>query len=599
MVRLIWVVAAVVIGLQMGVAAQSEPKSVMPAARLEQARFELEHLDGDRNAMPDPARWPLSPTPATDAPRMLLFSSLSPAYLADHAAAVAKWGFRGFLLAAGSWNTDVWAVDGNPATRGPDDTFFRQVRECNRRLRAVGVDSNCLKISFDHHLPDWYDDAAWADLTERWRQLAIFARDTGCVGVAQDWEYVADQYALSYAGYDFSRYTEAELRAKVRERMRTAMGAMLEEFPAMVFFTLPENVLFFPTSLCNDMYQGVLEAMAARKAPGGLHLMVEFTYLERDPVWLIAYAMRVRELMDRVLSGAAREYWRSHCTIAEGGWPIGPCISGAEYAGLPYGGKTANYSAGQYRGQAAGMRMASPRYTWVYASSSGWWRYSADDMARYGGTAEDAAPTVPDVDAYRQATADTRVIANATLRQLSRCVQSRPMGDARQLLGMIDEWWIIGPFDSPDKKGLATSYAPERELDLSASYAGLSGEVRWQKYRTEDLLGVVDLGALLGEDRAAVAYAVCWVHADRATRGQVRVSSNDEAAVWLDGKPVWVRNEATRVRNIDADIAPVTIPAGTHPLLVKICNRGKTWEFCLRLTDNWGLPLAGVQVKGR
>ena len=592
--RRIGVMVALLLGLHLSTAARAGGRTVLPTMWLDQLRVSCEHLDGYRWAMPDPARWPLQPMPAADTPRMLLFSSLPPTYLADNARQVASWGFKGFILHVGSWNADVWAVDGDPATRGAEDKFLQQVRECNRRCAAVGIDSNVLKISFDHHLPDWFDDAAWAEITERWRQLAICARDSGCVGVAQDWEYIADQYSLNYPGYDFTRYTPEQLRRKVRERMRTAMAAMLDEFPTMVFFTLPENVIIFSNSLSDDMHQGALEAMAERHAPGGMHLMVEFTYLERDPVWLIAYALRMRQLMERALSAAAREYWRSHCTIAEGGWPLGAYPTPDQLPALACGVKSANYSAAQFRAQVAAMRMACPRYTWVYAPGSAWWQYAPDEVARYGGAEGDSAPTVPDIDAYRRAIAEPRAIANPALQRLAARIRSRPLCDARKTLGLIVEWWIIGPFDNRDKKGLRVTYPPEEKIALGASHPGLGGAVRWTRHRVTDPLGVVNLGALLGEV-PAVGYAMCYVHAERTVSAQLRLASNDESMVWLGGKSVWVRDRTSRVRNIDADIVPITIPKGTSPLLVKVCNRGRAWEFCVRLTDHWGLPLKGVR----
>jgi len=574
--------------------AQTGRHTFLPPLWLEQLRASLEHLDGNRVAMPDPARWPLAPMPEDETPRMILFSGMKPGYLADHAEQAASWGFRGYLFGVGNWNADVWAVDGDAETRGADDAFFREVRECNRKCAEVGIDSNCLKISFGSHLPDWFDDAEWADLTERWRQLAICARDTGCAGVAQDWEYIGDQYHLDFEGYDYTKYNEDELRRKVTQRMRDAMGAMLDEFPEMVFFTLPENVLIFPASLCDDMYQGVLEAMAQRKAPGGTHLMIEFTYLARDPVWLIAYAARIRQLMDRALRGTAQEYWRSHCTIAEAGWPLGTWVPKGQLRALGPGLKSGNYSAAQFRTQVAAMRMACPRYTWVYGPRSAWWQMPAADVERYGASAADAEPAVPDLDAYRAAIAQPRAVANPALQRLAECVRTQPLCDMREMLALVDDWWIIGPFANPDRKALELAYPPESDRALGHPQPGLSGPVRWTRHHTTDPLGVVDLGALYGETQA-VAFALCYVHADRETQVQVRLASNDESAVWLGRDQVWVRREASRVRCVDADIAPVTIPKGTTPLLVKACNRGRAWEFCLRLTDAWGLPLQGVR----
>ena len=56
-------------------------------------------------------------------PKTLLFSPITPEYLEATAEEWAETGFGGFLLSGimHNWDSDVWAVDNDPQTRGEKD----------------------------------------------------------------------------------------------------------------------------------------------------------------------------------------------------------------------------------------------------------------------------------------------------------------------------------------------------------------------------------------------------------------------------------------------------------------------------------------------
>ena len=47
---------------------------------------------------------------------------------------------------------------------------------------------------------------------------------------------------------------------------------------------------------------------------------------------------------------------------------------------------------------------------------------------------------------------------------------------------------------------------------------------------------------------------------------------------------------------LDRDVVSATLPAGTSPILLKVCNNRKDWGFVFRMTDPDGAPLTGVRL---
>jgi len=85
-----------------------------------------------------------------------------------------------------------------------------------------------------------------------------------------------------------------------------------------------------------------------------------------------------------------------------------------------------------------------------------------------------------------------------------------------------------------------------------------------------------------------------WLSAPRDTVAQLRLGSDDSVKVWLDGALVWSHDER-RVITLDQDVVSVTIPAGRHPLLVKVTQGVGGWGFAVRVTDENGAALRGIR----
>jgi hypothetical protein len=368
-------------------------------------------------------RYELTPDTRPERPRTLLFSPMNANYLRETAAQWGERGFRGFLFdgVMASWPSDVWAVDGDPASRGEDDKLLQEVRACNDECRRHGIDSNFVKVAFYDELPDWFDDAAWAKLTENFRQGTRFAKLSGCAGMAIDTEYIAQQYNPGWEGYAKAPRPLPELKAKVRERWRTVIAAMLTEYPQMVLLTLPEGMLYYG-ELYWDLFTGMLQACADADAPGGLHLMTEGTYHMTAAAALARYPERVDTTIAEECPAPLVAYWRSRCSVALGVWPLGYYRAINDAAGKfvgwagkketsgdkvigSYADKSEWYPVSKFGEQMAGVSTFCPKYNWVYGHGAVFWQWTEPELAKYQQCAHKSAsnatlPTVPNLAEY-------------------------------------------------------------------------------------------------------------------------------------------------------------------------------------------------------
>lgn len=164
-------------------------------------------------------------------------------------------------------------------------------------------------------------------------------------------------------------------------------------------------------------------------------------------------------------------------------------------------------------------------------------------------------------------------------------------------LGLVIDWWLVGPFDAPGKTGYTRSFEPESKADVRAKYFGQSGnEIGWIKHRATDTLGLVNFNEALGATREAVGYAFAEVDVSAERAAQIRCGADDNCTVWLNGTKVFSREQWLNGTRFDRFITPVTLRAGRNALLVKVCQGPQhrdpevpnNWSLQLRLSDDDG-----------
>ena len=561
--------------------------------------------------------------PGFPLPKTIVFS-VGPDEIISDAQAWQQHGVSAFFLdfVARNWSSDVWAADGEPWTIGASDKTFQKTKQATAVARRLGSEV-FLKVAFDHPF-EWFNDTAWTQIENNFRQFAIFARDSGCHGIALDIEYIGQQYNYAWSGYDYRGYTRADLLKKVQQRMTGVVRVLYQQFPDMVLLTFPECGL----SLGTAIQAAWIEEAARLQAPGGVHYCTESTYRQPNIRFMLGHAALCNELFHRLLSPRAWKYWQAHCSIAEGVWPLGFDYQDTHDPGL---------SVEEFRQGLAGSLMASRRYNWIYSHNA---------REQLLGRKLDVYTNNVDIRPYLAVMAERQVITDppyAALAKEIRALRSRDystdlgvapwvslIGPAdtprvrlvqtdyrdpheqeagwrlaleyyhgkesrfREHYGTVTDWLLAGPFGSDDQ--LAAHYAvlpPERDPNPQAEYDGLNGKVRWQAYHQAGPNVSVDLTKVFKPTERVCAYALCFVTSPVERPAQLRFGSNDAGKVWLGGQLVHdYPREGTA--ELDRDIVPIRLPRGTTPILLKITNNRLNWGFVFRLTDTQGRALKNV-----
>ena len=170
-------------------------------------------------------------------------------------------------------------------------------------------------------------------------------------------------------------------------------------------------------------------------------------------------------------------------------------------------------------------------------------------------------------------------------------------------LGFLTHWYVIGPFDAKDKTGFATTYPPEKQGDLKATYKGQSKKSGWKEYRVEETwtgrhVALVNLRETraLGDADDAVAFAYTEITVPKSRTVEFRGAADDNFIVWVNGKRMFGFEEYSNGVRHDRHAFPVTLQKGKNTILVKICQSppyiAPNWEFFLRIADETGKGVA-------
>ena len=157
--------------------------------------------------------------------------------------------------------------------------------------------------------------------------------------------------------------------------------------------------------------------------------------------------------------------------------------------------------------------------------------------------------------------------------------------------GVPPAWHVVGPFDDTEGKMLQADFPPDAGIELAAVYPVKFGTATWRVRETTT--GVLPLTALFGPEAQAIIYATCEISSPVEQTVQMRVCSDDDAWIQLNGREVF-RFEGSGGMDYDKYIVPVKLPAGKSRLLAKVYNRKGMWGLNVRFTDTQGRPLEGV-----
>jgi hypothetical protein len=170
--------------------------------------------------------------------------------------------------------------------------------------------------------------------------------------------------------------------------------------------------------------------------------------------------------------------------------------------------------------------------------------------------------------------------------------------------GFIRDWLILAPISLTDWQNEAGAL-DEESIPGEASLRPQAGdkvqvrgkELVWKQHRTGG--SFLDFNAFLqGETTYSVTYAVCYVVSDRERRNlQLRIGSDGQAKVYLNGREVHTCREDRFAAVDDDTVGGLTLNAGTNVLLFKVAHEGAHLKGCIRFVDEDDKPVRGLQVR--
>jgi hypothetical protein len=180
-------------------------------------------------------------------------------------------------------------------------------------------------------------------------------------------------------------------------------------------------------------------------------------------------------------------------------------------------------------------------------------------------------------------------------------------GSPRREEGFLRTWLLLAPIAMADgqtgAEGLNKVWI-ENEGRLTPRVGDKvrvgDKELTWRAVEASDFVDFLafDVNDTLGKlTEHAVAYAVAYVSAPEEMKDlQLRVGSDDQCAVWLNGKEVIRSTEARAIGKDQNQAEGVTLAKGANVIVFKVVNEIGDWAGCARFTDRDGKPVTRLTL---
>lgn len=302
-------------------------------------------------------------------PKVLMFASINISHLSG---SIQYWGEK--------VGVNGFFIDGIANWWTSRDELFKKLElltEVNAKGARFGVDSNFLKVALGYEiLPDWTDDANWANIAKTFGDISELAMRSGSRGIAIDTE----AYTIPLLDTQAERHKGIRkdiLRTKVYQRGRDIMRAIADAFPDIEVIVLPEGAFYWlnpeqgtsPGSF--ELWIDFWNGMASVNNKNGIVIAAERTYSVLNSIHMKQiYALEQKTMQEHVQDKA---FWMNKCSIALGMWPLGKS----------YEDKAARYTPAQFRDQFQAAVALSPRYVWIYGHGAAWWQLTAEEIRKH------------------------------------------------------------------------------------------------------------------------------------------------------------------------------------------------------------------------
>jgi len=533
----------------------------------------------------------------------IMYSAQPNAYFDDHAADIKKFA-DGFFFVAGDWS------EASKRLAPSNNTWLDALRKNIASLRKAGVSENFLGVSFGENAV-WpseqtlLGDAALAKMRAEFAATGRAAKSLGFRGVSIDVEYPYKRYVLDHPSWTYSGYTTEDLIAAAYRQGQTAIAALLDEYPQAVILLLPGE-LYSTRRIGREFMRGILDEMARRDAPGGLHLGSEYTYTTGDALSTLATARMEDPLIAKLASPRAAAYWKRRGTMAPGVWPLHMVETGGkDYPVQPWKKEFA-----ELREQMSLLRAVAKRYVWTFTANPIWYVHTPEIEARYGLRKQDLKRADIDI-------RDCQLLMSertAPPAKWSGAIESIRRYDRGELspdqlcdaFGTPGRWWVLGLLAHPRKlPQFAAVGAATAPIDRETTHHGRDGALRWFPVSLYDPRGVVNCQYLFDwrATNASGAHFATYVHSTAARRATLHLGWDDVVTVRCNDKIVFdTRDDARQVKGLlyldkyrFEKQLPIELTAGRNKLVITSTNDHGAWAFDVRITGEDGAPLAGLR----
>ncbi len=147
----------------------------------------------------------------------------------------------------------------------------------------------------------------------------------------------------------------------------------------------------------------------------------------------------------------------------------------------------------------------------------------------------------------------------------------------------LKNWWLIGPFDNTDRKGMSKEYQPEKEIKLEKNYIGRNDQsIVWQEFKGDS--EYISLAKIIKPSDVGVVYAYNVINLKNNSDVKIGIGSNDGIKMWLNGKLVH-ENIISRTAVPNEDTFSTSFIKGENHVLLKIDQLGGGWGFYFSIIE--------------
>lgn len=536
---------------------------------------------------------------------MIVYSASPNAYFNDHAADIKKFA-DGFFFVLGDW------ADASKRLAAANNPWREELGKNISSLNKAGVSENLLGVYFSGDGP-WPSEQALigegslARVRQEFGAVGRAAKALGFRGVSIDMEYAERRYEIEHPSWKYAGYTAGDLTSAAYRHGMAAVAALLDEFPEAVVVLLPGELYHF-RPMGREFMRGVLDEMAKRDAPGGLHLASEYTYCIGDALSTLATARLADAVVARTAPARTASYWKRRCTEAPGVWPFHMFETGGkDYPVQPWKKEVA-----ELREQMSLIRATAKRYVWTFTGNPVWYIHSPEIEAKYGLRKQDLKRDDIDIREWQQVMKERQTPPAkwlGTIENIRRYDRGELSPD--QLLdafGSPGRWWVLGLLAHPRKAPrFAAVYAATAPIDRETAHHGRDGALRWFPISLYDPRGIVNCMYVFDwrATNSSGAHFASYVHSTAPRRATLHIGWDDVATIRWNDKIVFdTREDARQIKGLlyldkyrFEKQVPIEVKAGRNKLVVTSTNYHGVWAFDLRITGEDGVPVPDLRFR--